>query len=281
MAAIMSEGATPTSTTSTAADDSLSRVDGLVQRLASEFEAGLDFYNTWLQNQQTKNTYHRSRPAATSLRPIKCAVSTSLDMSSYRIQSTYQIAFTLIGPDFAAGDDQTLTTLTTALSLLHSKINHLCQTITFSLQHPTQQPLPLPLHEIYLCSEQVRINSVSALAQQYRRMASQHPSLPQTLPVPRPKRMSALLDELDEADLRFSSSETSRQRSSLTSLGDSENTMERIVTAESEVPVLISRSNPPSPPLTPKVLRARSEGFSDVEGPLRGDAGDVRIGGWG
>ncbi|KAK4195268.1 hypothetical protein QBC40DRAFT_289364 [Triangularia verruculosa] len=251
----------------TASPGGLARVDGLVERLASAFDAGLEFYQIWLQKQQAENSYHhhlqhtRSLAAQHRARPIKCAVSTSLELSGYRIQSTYQIAFTLIGPGFAAGDDQTRQALTTNLLVLESKIQSLCQTIIHSLHY--EQPLPLPLNEVYQCSEKVRIQSVAALSQQYRRMASDgRPSLPQTLPVPRPKRMSALLDELDEADLLF----PQRLRSALTSLPGNDNgsgsdrtTIEKPIEAESEDPVLAElRSNPPSPPLTPK---ARSESF--------------------
>ncbi|KAK0671499.1 hypothetical protein QBC41DRAFT_315453 [Cercophora samala] len=246
MVAIMPEA--PAATPTPAVDEvELVRVDGLVERLASALEAGLDFYNTWLQSQQASNGYRTPARA----RPIKCAVSTSLDMSSYRIQSTYQIGFTLIGPDFAAGDDQARQTLHTNLSALQSKIHHLCHAIGCSLS-PQQQPQPLPLREVYLCSEQVRLTSVSALSQQYRRMAAGRPSLPRNLPVPRPKRMSALLDDLDEADLRLTSEERPMSEGSFVTVGDGGG-VERVVTAESEVPVAGVRSNPPSPPLTPKV----------------------------
>ncbi|KAK4177764.1 hypothetical protein QBC36DRAFT_289185 [Triangularia setosa] len=261
---------TVAATSAAAAADELAGVDGLVERLASAFEVGLDFYNTWLQRQQAQNTYHRttSHRSPARARPIKCAVSTSLDMSSYRIQSTYQIAFTLIGPDFAAGDDQTRQTLTANLSLLQDKIRQLCHTITCCLhqQQQQQQPQqPLPLREVYLCSEQVRLKSVSALAMQYRRMAAgRQPSLPRTLPAPRPKRMSTLLDDLDEADLRFtaerpvSSSPSTFTVADCVKIGGGGGIMERIVTAESEIPLVAMRSNPPSPPLTPK---ARAGGF--------------------
>ncbi|KAK4641809.1 hypothetical protein QC761_504107 [Podospora bellae-mahoneyi] len=282
--AIMSEALAATTTTTTttptldAADEvELARVGGLVERLASAFEAGLDFYNTWLQRQQASNSHHTStsthrfHPAAARVRPIKCAVDTSLDMSSYRIQSTYQIGFTLIGPEFAAGDDRTCQTLHTNLFLLQSKIHHLCHTISSSLD-PHHQPQPLPLREVYLCSEQVRLSSVSALTQQYRRMAAGRPSLPRNLPVPRPKRMSALLDDLDEADLRFMSEERPMSEGSFVTVGDGGG-VERVVTAESEVPVVEVRSNPPSPPLTPKVR--------GVEGFWSGGCvqGSVKIGG--
>lgn len=309
LVAIMSEALAATTTTTTtptldAADEvELARVDGLVERLASALEAGLDFYNTWLQRQQASNSYHTStsthrfHPAAARVRPIKCAVGTSLDMSSYRIQSTYQIGFTLIGPEFAAGDgpwlflfvclfvcfsvrveylihpnpDRTCQTLHTNLSLLQSKIHHLCHTISSSLD-PHHQPQPLPLREVYLCSEQARLSSVSALTQQYRRMAAGRPSLPRNLPVPRPKRMSALLDDLDEADLRFMSEERPMSEGSFVTVGDGGG-VERVVTAESEVPVVEVRSNPPSPPLTPKVR--------GVEGFWSGGCvqGSVKIGG--
>ncbi|KAK0712856.1 hypothetical protein B0T26DRAFT_650815 [Lasiosphaeria miniovina] len=81
----------------------LARVDALVDGLAEAFEAGLDFYMRWKKRVDSQNHYRRpekASPAATS----KCAVSTSLDMSSHRIRATYQVGFALIGPEFSAGD---------------------------------------------------------------------------------------------------------------------------------------------------------------------------------
>lgn len=84
--------------------------------------------------------------------------------------------------------------------------------------------------------------------------------------------MSALLDDLDEADLRFMSEERPMSEGSFVTVGDGGG-VERVVTAESEVPVVEVRSNPPSPPLTPKVR--------GVEGFWSGGCvqGSVKIGG--
>ncbi|KAK4158710.1 hypothetical protein QBC43DRAFT_328460 [Cladorrhinum sp. PSN259] len=96
----------------------LERVEILVDSLACACEAALNLYARWSAKQATENRYHNSRSgrrfssdsvqsAPTSSQahaPIKCAASTSLEMSSYRIRSTYQIGVTLIGPDFADGD---------------------------------------------------------------------------------------------------------------------------------------------------------------------------------
>jgi hypothetical protein len=80
-----------------------SRVASLVDGLASAYEAGLDFYTKWKQKQERENHYHR--PARKSSAALsKCALSTSLDISSHRIKATYQVGFALIGPEFAVGD---------------------------------------------------------------------------------------------------------------------------------------------------------------------------------
>lgn len=80
-----------------------SRVDRLVDGLVSAFEAGLDFYTKWKQKQERVNHYQKhERTSSATLR--KCAVSTSLDISSHRIKATYQVGFALVGPEFSYGD---------------------------------------------------------------------------------------------------------------------------------------------------------------------------------
>jgi len=81
----------------------LARVDALVNGLADAFESGLDFYTKWKKKLEAQNHYRRHEGGA-STTASKDAISTSLDMSSHRIRSTYQVGFALIGPDFSAGD---------------------------------------------------------------------------------------------------------------------------------------------------------------------------------
>ncbi len=81
----------------------LARVDALVNGLASAFESGLDFYTKWKRKLERQNHYRR-HDKSSSATANKCAVSTSLDVSSHRIKATYQVGFALIGSDFAAGD---------------------------------------------------------------------------------------------------------------------------------------------------------------------------------
>ncbi|KAK4182985.1 hypothetical protein QBC35DRAFT_526383 [Podospora australis] len=200
----------------------LARVDALVDSLASAFDTGLELYTTWKQRQETENHYHGHKRAA-STGPTKCAVSTSLDISSYRIRSTYQIGFTLIGPDFAAGDD--LTRLIERVSRLGEAVN-------------TKQRHPINLNEVYLASEEIRIRSVSALAGQYRRLAIGR-LVPQELPIPK-TRVASLWDEPDSPT---QDQPPQKEFDSQTA----------IWSTNSEYPTF--QSEPPSPPLTPKASK--------------------------
>ena len=78
------------------------RVDILVKRLVSAAEAGSDLCTKWNERQLAKNSYQRPRPAVAAT--IKLAASTSFEISSHRIRTTYQVAFALIGLDFSSGD---------------------------------------------------------------------------------------------------------------------------------------------------------------------------------
>lgn len=100
----------------------LERVEVLVDSLAGACETALNLYAWWSARLAAENRYRRQddRDDGNAERDedddgwdhdtndgngmIKCAASTSLEISSYRIRSTYQIGLTLIGGDFAEGD---------------------------------------------------------------------------------------------------------------------------------------------------------------------------------
>lgn len=80
----------------------LARVSQLVEELASSFEEGLEFYVKWKKKLESRNHYRRNEKVASTA--SKCAVSTSLDVSSHRIRASYQIGSAIIGPEFSSGD---------------------------------------------------------------------------------------------------------------------------------------------------------------------------------
>jgi hypothetical protein len=81
----------------------LARLDALVDKLVSTFEAGRAFHAQWKQQQRDSNHYSRQRDPLVTV-DLKCAVSTSLDFSSRQIESAYQAGFANLGSEFATGD---------------------------------------------------------------------------------------------------------------------------------------------------------------------------------
>jgi hypothetical protein len=81
------------------------RVGSLIESLTSTYEAAFNFYTKWKQKQEDDNHYYRG---ADKRSPVvsKCGLGTSLDLSSYRIKSTYQVGFAIIGPEFFVGDSK-------------------------------------------------------------------------------------------------------------------------------------------------------------------------------
>ncbi|KAH8906162.1 hypothetical protein BR93DRAFT_732215 [Coniochaeta sp. PMI_546] len=211
------------------------RVDSLVDGLTSTFEAGLHFYTKWKQRQERENHYQRS-PRKVSPAVSKCTLSTSLDVSSHRIKSTYQVGFALIGPEFAIGDTicrdclrRTLTQLGDCVSLLRQGVE-------------SARPGPLNLYDIIHVSEAARSRCVAVLAEQYSRLAPGR-AIPQSLPIPSLRPSLQQQEHTDRApkappppdhDQRI---EFDRQTA--------------VWSTSSGPPVF--QSEPPSPPLTPRL----------------------------
>ncbi|KAK3376894.1 hypothetical protein B0T24DRAFT_232256 [Lasiosphaeria ovina] len=212
----------------------LARVDALVDGLAEAFEAGLDFYMRWKKRVDNQNHYRRpekASPAATS----KCAVSTSLDMSSHRIRATYQVGFALIGPEFSAGDDECRQCLSAHLAQLRERVEGLRKALE------SKQRQFINLNDMFLVSEAIRIKGVAALADQYRRLAVGR-AVPKELPIPRARPRSLLQPEQQSpppAPVRVFPARDEFDRQTA------------VWSTTSDMPVF--QSEPPSPPLTPKV----------------------------
>ncbi|KAM7207913.1 hypothetical protein V8F20_001707 [Naviculisporaceae sp. PSN 640] len=216
----------------------LARVSQLVEDLTSSFEEGLEFYVKWKRKLESRNHYRRNDKAASTLTPSKCAVSTSLDVSSHRIRASYQIGSAIIGPEFSSGDEECRQCLAKNLAELEVCVASLREAFGSST------PRFINLNEVFLASESIRINCVTALANQYRRLASGRP-VPQEIPIPKPRPLSRVeaprastpripppppipADEVKEFDAQTA-----------------------VWSTNSDLPVF--KSEPPSPPLTPKL----------------------------
>ncbi|KAK4445527.1 hypothetical protein QBC34DRAFT_162832 [Podospora aff. communis PSN243] len=219
----------------------LARVDALVNGLADAFESGLDFYTKWKKRLEHQNHYRRteggSSPAAS-----KDAVSTSLDMSSHRIRATYQVGFALIGPQFSAGDEECRQALTSTLTQLEQRVNILRRALLSSQRHF------INLNEMFLASETIRLKSVAALAEQYRRFATGR-AVPQEMPIPgRPRSVCQKPDVMamgpPPPPIRITPAKDFDRETAIWS-------------TNSEMPVF--QSEPPSPPLTPKLAADDTE----------------------
>ncbi|KAK5657452.1 hypothetical protein OQA88_3024 [Cercophora sp. LCS_1] len=231
-------------------EQALARVDVLVNDLASAFESGLEFYTRWKQKLEAQNHYRRHRDTS-SPSAAKDAVSTSLDLSSHRIRATYQVGFALIGPQFSTGDDECRQTLTTNLAQLQQRVDGLRQAFKSKQRHF------INLNETFLASEAVRIKCVSALAEQYRRFATGR-AVPQELPIPgRPRSVCRQEDLLAPPPpvIRVLPARDEFDRQTA------------VWSTNSDIPTF--QSEPPSPPLTPKLVP------DDLESCFSGPASEV------
>ncbi|KAK3313126.1 hypothetical protein B0H66DRAFT_485346 [Apodospora peruviana] len=216
----------------------LARVDQLVDDLTSSFEAGLEFYVKWKKKLESRNHYRR-HDKTSSATTSKCAVSTSLDISSHRIRATYQVGSAILGSDFTVGDAECRQCLTTNLAQLETRVASLRD--AFSSKHGCF----INLNEVFLASEAIRIECVTALADQYRRFASGRP-VPQEMPIPRPRPISHQGVEPPAIPPAATKTKTSRRPPPVEF-----DRQTAVWSTNSDLPVF--KSEPPSPPLTPKL----------------------------
>ena len=85
-------------------------VVGYVNVLLPAFETGLQLYTRWKKRNGRENHYHkqaRGSQAAAS----NCALSTSLRISASKIKETYDVGFSILGPEFSTGDSKSFPAL--------------------------------------------------------------------------------------------------------------------------------------------------------------------------
>ncbi len=240
----------------------------------------MDLYNRWKEKQLRQNNYQRPGSAASAT--VKCAVGTSLDVSSHRIRATHQVAFAIIGLDFSSGDGLCILVcssppykskitndpsfpplsssrwlisptetcrecLSASLVLLGQTVDLLRKAILSNKRHI------LDLSRVFMTSEAVRIRCISALADQYRRFSLGR-AIPQELPIPNPRPKLQIYEPPSEPPLSPVVS---------TPLGDDPDAQTIIWSASS---VAGFPSEPPSPPLTPKT--SSDDRSRQIHGPL-------------
>ncbi|KAK3689893.1 hypothetical protein B0T22DRAFT_528658 [Podospora appendiculata] len=209
----------------------------LVNGLTSAFEAGLDFYMKWKQKLESQNHYQGRKEKASSATASKCAVSTSLEISSHRIRAAYQVGFAIIGAEFSSGDAECRQALTTNLAQLEERVASLRAAFC------SKQRQFINLNEVYLASEAIRTRCVTALAEQYRRCASGR-AVPQEMPIARP-RTAGRQDEQVMPPIKVLPARVEFDRQTA------------VWSTNSDPPTF--KSEPPSPPLTPKHLADDTE----------------------
>ena len=124
--------------------------------------------------------------------------------------------------------------LTTSLAQLGERVDTLRRALGSRQRHF------INLNEMFLASEAIRIRCVSALAEQYRRFATGR-AVPQEMPIPsRPRSVYRPEDLMSPPPVRVLPAPKEFDRETA------------IWSTTSELPVF--QSEPPSPPLTPKIM---------------------------
>ncbi|KAH8899162.1 hypothetical protein GQ53DRAFT_836245 [Thozetella sp. PMI_491] len=211
-------------------------LDVLVRSLGAAFEAGLDSLARWDTRQHAGNHYH-GRPASAPA-TVKCALSASYDVSSHRIRATYQVAFAIIGLEFAVGNESSRSCLAANLELLEESVCQLSGNVAAA------QARPVDFGDALRTSESVRIRCIAALAEQYRRLSAGR-ALPQELPIPKPRA------PLPPAELpRAATASDCLSPPAVTPCQDCDQASAHCPSS----PGATGISEPPSPPPTPKMV---------------------------
>ncbi|CAK7243405.1 MAG: hypothetical protein STHCBS139747_004924 [Sporothrix thermara] len=131
--------------------------------------------------QKRSNHYRRpdlsSATHKTKTLQTNCALTTSLSLGA-RIRETYSVGAAILGGDFARGDSAARRALACQRDLLHDQV---------VLLEKADVGRPLDINVILQASETVRMSSIQALVDQYRRMASgmDENDVPHELPMPK------------------------------------------------------------------------------------------------
>ncbi|EFX03574.1 hypothetical protein CMQ_502 [Grosmannia clavigera kw1407] len=228
-------GRRATSTVATRIDD-----------LSASFTLCLQFYSQWRRCRGSVNHYRRPENSGAVPKPpviAPCALSASLDMGA-QTRETFTIGLAILGPDYAQGDDMCCRALAIQQDLLQDQVALLRTAIASATK-------PLDINVILKASETVRVATINALVELYRRMAAGRPGIPRALPVPKwrspslrskpPKTKRELLAMLPAYPPSPGPSTCCR------SFKDDDATTTRWSVLSSP---LVFQSEPPSPPLT-------------------------------
>ncbi|XXH02942.1 hypothetical protein Hte_009332 [Hypoxylon texense] len=213
----------------------LDTVSSIVEALVATYTTGLEYYTKWQQRKWRENHYQ------TTSRDKICtgsadALSTSLKLSSRKIRETFDSGADILGDGFVTGDETCRETLRGGLECLQVHI--------YALYKATRiENGSLELFEAIRVSEGVRISCLAALADQYKRVAVGR-LLPHVLPGSQQRRPKLTLTICEE--------DTAEQRNDGADDDEAAEDARIVRAGSSKSPY--TQSEPPSPPLTPKLI---------------------------
>ncbi|KAI0169412.1 hypothetical protein GGR52DRAFT_555053 [Hypoxylon sp. FL1284] len=215
----------------------LSTVSSIVEALVATYTAGLQYYTKWQQRKRQHNHYRTDGKANAYVSNVD-ALSASLKFSSRKIKEAFDSGADILGDGFSIGDEACHEALREGLEYLQEHIYALYEATR------TEGGL-LELQGTVHVSEHVRISCLASLADQYRRVAVGR-LLPQALSGSQPQRprLSLTIFEEDVA-------EPANDDVSDGSVGAED---ARTVGASSSSKSSYLQPEPPSPPLTPKLI---------------------------
>ncbi|KAI1771235.1 hypothetical protein F4818DRAFT_216832 [Hypoxylon cercidicola] len=209
-------------------------VSSIVEALVATYTAGLEYYTKWQQRKWRENHYE-TRTRAETYAGGADALSTSLKLSSRKIKEAFDGGADILGDGFATGDETCRETLQDGLECLQERI--------YALYKATRvENGSLELFEAVRVSESVRISCLAALADQYRRVAVGR-LLPRVLSRSQQRRPKLSLTICEEDTVEQANDDVD---------GEAPEDARIVRASSSKSPY--SQSEPPSPPLTPKLI---------------------------
>lgn len=212
----------------------LDTVSGVVEALLATYTAGLEYYTKWQQRNWRDNHYETSNKGKTYVGSAD-ALSTSLRFSSRKIKETFDSGADILGDGFIIGDESCREALQAGLECLQECI--------YALYKATRaKGRPLELFEVIRVSESVRVSCLATLADQYRQVAVGR-LLPRVLSrsQQRRPRLSLIISEEDTV------------KDANDGIVDNEAIEDAQIVRASSSKSPFLQSEPPSPPLTPKL----------------------------
>ncbi|KAI1342739.1 hypothetical protein F5Y15DRAFT_266672 [Xylariaceae sp. FL0016] len=235
----------------------LDTVGDAVTALVCTYAAALEYYTGWKQRRWRGNGY-RTRSSAGAVSNGFCAASISLGASAAKIREAFDSAAEMLGEEFNIGDE-------TGREALHANLERLQGPMGQLQAAIIADNVPLELAEVIRVSEAVRVSSLAALAKQYQRVAVRRLVPRDLLPAPKPRSWLDVTVTAGDDSATVTTKEAFRRSDGGSNDGDDreggygiKNDVDDARTvcrggagSDTKSP---HRSEPPSPPLTPKMV---------------------------